>query len=411
VCHENARIEKLELHEFHALVRITSLFLQTVEDYPMARLHLAVGMVCALVCQSASAQTPAAQIKKTATPPVIDGNGSDAVWANANAYGTTTFFNVVDPPDPTPLQPSADFTIEWRALWDDTNLYVMSKVNDDVIVNSLEATGGPDTSANEHDDSIEFYIDAQDVNNTDYTGAAGLDQPTFQFTSIAGWTPAIANDATLLREDGVTPVSPRSLRDPPSLPNTSFTYGINSYGENDANTRYPQTMGSATSGPITENPAGGFDWTFEASFPWEALEETPADILARNGIFGFGVQYNDDDDRGDRDNYYQWEHMVNDMWQMSAAFPDAQLVDTAPTLEGDYNSDGSVDAADFVAWRDNPAGFGGDPAGYNTWRTNFGSTGGAGGGIGAGGVPEPATLVLLLLVTSLWVISQLRLRG
>ena len=62
--------------------------------------------------------------------------------------------------------------------------------------------------------------------------------------------------------------------------------------------RYPQNMGSATSGPITANPAGGFDWTFEASFPWEALEETPADILAapRDGIFGFGVAYNDDDD-------------------------------------------------------------------------------------------------------------------
>ena len=58
-------------------------------------------------------------------------------------------------------------------------------------------------------------------------------------------------------------------------------------------------MGSATSGPITANPAGGFDWTFEASFPWEALQETPADILARDGIFGFGVAYNDDDDACD----------------------------------------------------------------------------------------------------------------
>ena len=45
---------------------------------------------------------------------------------------------------------------------------------------------------------------------------------------------------------------------------------------------------------------------------------------------------------------------------------------------GDYNGDGSVNAADYVVWRKNPAAFGGDPAGYNTWRTNFGSSGGGG---------------------------------
>ena len=63
----------------------------------VTRLHLAVGIGCALMCQSVSAQAPpAAQIKKTSTAPVIDGNGSDAVWANANVYGTTTWFNVVE---------------------------------------------------------------------------------------------------------------------------------------------------------------------------------------------------------------------------------------------------------------------------------------------------------------------------
>jgi len=58
-------------------------------------------------------------------------------------------------------------------------------------------------------------------------------------------------------------------------------------------------------------------------------------------------------------------------------------------LEGDYNEDLSVDAADYVVWRkDN----GSDP-GYNTWRTNFGSTlGGSGGG---SSVPEPSSLFLL----------------
>ena len=105
----------------------------------VSRLPLAVGIACALMCQSASAQ-PAAQIKKTSTPPVIDGNGSDAAWANANVYGTETFFVGTMR---SGCSQSPDLTLEWRALWDNTNLYVMAKVNDDAIVNSQAALWGP----------------------------------------------------------------------------------------------------------------------------------------------------------------------------------------------------------------------------------------------------------------------------
>ncbi len=42
---------------------------------------------------------------------------------------------------------------------------------------------------------------------------------------------------------------------------------------------------------------------------------------------------------------------------------------------GDYNGNGVVDAADYVLWRNDPATNGGSPAGYNTWRTNYGSSG------------------------------------
>jgi hypothetical protein len=318
----------------------------------ISRLHLAVAFGCALVCQNASAQ-PAAQIKKTSTPPVIDGNGDDPAWANANVYSTSEFFT-----GGAPVEPMPDFTIEWRALWDDTNFYVMTKVNDDAIINSMDEFGGPD-SGNWEDDGVEFYIDAQDLNNEEYAPGTNPGQPTYQFTALAGWTPAFADDPN-------NPSTPRPLRNPSTLPNTSFTYGINSYDGDDETNQYPQTMGNATSGPITMNPAGGFDWTFEASFPWEALEETPADILARNGIFGFGVAYNDDDDLGPRDAQYIWATTDVDLWHRSDQFPDVQLVDAAPPLGGDYNGDGSVDAADYVAWRDNPAAHGGDPAGYNT---------------------------------------------
>ena len=58
----------------------------------VSRLPFAVGIACALMFQSANAQ-PEAQIKQTSTPPVIDGNGNDAAWANANVYDTDEIFH------------------------------------------------------------------------------------------------------------------------------------------------------------------------------------------------------------------------------------------------------------------------------------------------------------------------------
>jgi hypothetical protein len=58
-----------------------------------------------------------------------------------------------------------------------------------------------------------------------------------------------------------------------------------------------------------------------------------------------------------------------------------------------------VDAADYVKWRKDPAGNGGDPAGYATWRQNFGrGTSGSGASLGTtSAVPEPVSLLLIVL--------------
>jgi hypothetical protein len=64
-----------------------------------------------------------------------------------------------------------------------------------------------------------------------------------------------------------------------------------------------------------------------------------------------------------------------DEWTFELDLPNGRLryfAAEAPELEGDYNEDNSVDAADYVSWRKND---GGNPAGYQTWRTNFGRTG------------------------------------
>jgi hypothetical protein len=73
-------------------------------------------------------------------------------------------------------------------------------------------------------------------------------------------------------------------------------------------------------------------------------------------------------------------------------------------IPGDYNGNGRVDAADYVAWRKDPASFGGNPAGYNTWRAHFGETAGSGSVVSGAAVPEPGCCVLaaLALLGSTW---------
>ena len=71
-------------------------------------------------------------------------------------------------------------------------------------------------------------------------------------------------------------------------------------------------------------------------------------------------------------------------------------VNIVSDLLGDYNADGSVDAADYVIWRKND----GSQDGYDTWRSHFGDTlAGGTASIGdspsANAIPEPGTLVLM----------------
>ncbi len=57
-------------------------------------------------------------------------------------------------------------------------------------------------------------------------------------------------------------------------------------------------------------------------------------------------------------------------------------------LEGDFNHDGRVDAADYTVWRDGPA----DPASYQIWKSNFGRS--LYGSSALASVPEPSSVVV-----------------
>jgi hypothetical protein len=80
---------------------------------------------------------------------------------------------------------------------------------------------------------------------------------------------------------------------------------------------------------------------------------------------------------------------------------------------GDYNADGSVDAADYALWRDTLGstdnlradGNGNrviDSGDYDVWRANFGATYVLGGGSSSGAVPEPASVCLLIVACCLF---------
>jgi hypothetical protein len=94
--------------------------------------------------------------------------------------------------------------------------------------------------------------------------------------------------------------------------------------------------------------------------------------------------------------------MLDELYIFTRKLTEAEIQtlvnNAAPGVPGDHNGDGKVDAADYVAWRDNPAVHGGIPAGYDTWRANFGA-GAAGLGASAA-VPEPATIAMLLACLS-----------
>jgi exodeoxyribonuclease-3 len=74
-------------------------------------------------------------------------------------------------------------------------------------------------------------------------------------------------------------------------------------------------------------------------------------------------------------------------------------------MPGDFNNDGVVDAADYVAWRKSS----GSQYGYQMWRSNFdNSVTGAGQSRAGSAVPEPATALLLSAAVAAMIALRLR---
>jgi hypothetical protein len=108
------------------------------------------------------------------------------------------------------------------------------------------------------------------------------------------------------------------------------------------------------------------------------------------------------------------EDAVGNLYYVNYGGGSVFKISTTQLLAGDYNADGTVDAADYTVWRDTlgqvvtaHSGADGDGSGtvdagdYTVWVNNFGRTVHISSpGIGAA-VPEPATAMLVFQMLGL----------
>jgi hypothetical protein len=103
---------------------------------------------------------------------------------------------------------------------------------------------------------------------------------------------------------------------------------------------------------------------------------------------------------------------IHDIYRTTSAYQFEFQVSPIPNAPGDYNNNGVVDAADYVFWRKtvasgyNAAADGNDDGAvngsdYTYWRQRFGNPFASGAGSGAGSspaaVPEPSSVLLLIV--------------
>jgi hypothetical protein len=134
---------------------------------------------------------------------------------------------------------------------------------------------------------------------------------------------------------------------------------------------------------LVEAPSGNEVW--RSNFlPLETTSiEPPTDKLQVGVDYAYGIILAD----------LEGEHAEN----VSKTFTQAFRF----TIAGDFNTDGTVDAADYVVWRKS---FSGDQAMYGAWRANFGTSLGPGSGSVlpsaeplSAAVPEVSARALLLV--------------
>ena len=268
------------------------------------------------------------------SPPTIDGMGDDDAWWGLEAITLDDFFTLGEA-----LEGEDDLSAEIKLGYDNDNLYFWAQVSDDVLIDAAS-----EGNCNWDDDSIELYIDAQNLDVERYVPWENEDfpegVPAYQFTAIAGDRPdsfcnEIADENHFMEDDTTS----------------TFRWGINSYDGPDVVTRYSQGMDTSVSLVTEGSSMGAGTYTLEAAIPWGALEFTPVDIRANGNEFGFGIAINDDDNidqPANRNTQMMWQTENGELWHRSDVFPSVELGPDTGMFNGcDVNRDGTCDAVDI----------------------------------------------------------------
>lgn len=195
-----------------------------------------------------------ADIAKADTPPVIDGKADD-IWSAAHRYDCK---NVVF----SPLSSDDDLSANFKAMWDEDNLYLLVDVTDDDLIN--------DSDEFWLDDGIELFIDADNSKSENY----GRNDYQYCFQ----WD---RNNPTLIEDKQ----------------------------GNTANVKFAMVT--------TANR-----YVTEIKLPWATLGVKPAPGVT----IGLDVHIDDDDGGGDRDSKVLWHATEDVAYLHPSAFGNAQLL-------------------------------------------------------------------------------------
>lgn len=201
------------------------------------------------------------KIYKTPVAITVDGT-ADAIWANASVLPASAAKVLSGT-----VSNAADLSGTFKALWDNTYLYILADVTDDTQKN--------DSQNSYDDDCIEVYVDADNAKASTY------DANDVQYSF--GW-----NDGTTIG----------------SIPSSYSKTGV-SY--------------------VAVDKTGGY--IVEARIPWTTLQLTPA----LDKVIGIDFMINDDDDGTGRDSKIAWTAATDDAWQDASLFGIGQLKDVLPS--------------------------------------------------------------------------------
>jgi hypothetical protein len=181
-----------------------------------------------------------------------------------------------------------------------------------------------------------------------------------------------------------------------------FTFNFDGYSVTSAS----GSLSTAGWTSLQDQAAGGGDWIEIPSTSNKVgeLKRSGSTSLSQGTSFNLGTIFNP---AGTRDLELQFIVSGED----AARTGDIDYRVVAAGVPGDYNENGTVDAADYVVWRNvtgtaatlpnrNPGQAGNiGPADYDFWRANFGSGSGIGSGAlsASAAVPEPASVLLLTI--------------